>query len=56
MNISNPSATSISKVRFSTFTDEDIEKLSVIQVTAEKIFDNLQVSETRKRCRQESDD
>ena len=43
MNIANPSATSVAKVSFGTFTDEDIEKLSVIQVTAEKIFDNLQV-------------
>ncbi|CCG83927.1 protein of unknown function [Taphrina deformans PYCC 5710] len=42
MNIANPSATSISKVSFSTFTDRDVEKLSVIQITAEKIFDNLQ--------------
>lgn len=47
MNIANPSATSIAKVRFSTFTDEDVKKLSVIQVTADKIFDNLQVKANR---------
>lgn len=44
MNIANPSATSIVKVEFGTYTDADIERLSVIQVSEEKIFDNLQVS------------
>jgi hypothetical protein len=44
MNIATPSATSVRSVSFGTFTEDDIHKLSVIQVTTEKIFDNLQVS------------
>lgn len=47
MNISNPLATTVAKVHFGTFTDEDVSRLSVLQVTAEKIFDNLQVSQPR---------
>ncbi|ORY77786.1 DNA-directed RNA polymerase I subunit RPA1 [Protomyces lactucae-debilis] len=42
MNIATPSATSVQSVSFGTFTEEDVHKLSVIQVTTEKIFDNLQ--------------
>ncbi|BFZ55031.1 hypothetical protein PYCC9005_002069 [Savitreella phatthalungensis] len=41
MNTAEPIGTQVLKVRFGTFTQADIDRLSVLHVTNETIFDNL---------------